>query len=611
MLFTGTMIAPGIAVGPALVWAPAEEPVRRERVSASAVPAECRRLEHALRRARRELEEIALRVEVTVGKSAAAIFTAHAQLLEDAHLRRSILRLIEEERWTAESAVFATIEEHAQRIASFGNSYLAARAEDLNDIGRRLLTHLRKDGPRQVPSLSGDRVLIAENLAAADVVALDRQHLLGLVMMQSGATSHAALLASTLGVPVVGGIPQLSGRVRSGELVIVDGNHGHVLVNPTDLALREYRTRRDIFDRFCGELAGLRGVPAITPDGRAVRLNANVGLAEEVPRALAQGAEGIGLLRTEYFYLAHSQPPSEEEQYQFYAGVVKAMAPRPVTFRTFDLGGDKTAVVPVGPEVNPMLGCRGIRLLLERRDLFVSQIRALLRASRHGPTRIMFPLVTSLTEFQDTMHVVQEAKQQLRAQGMAFDEAVPFGCMIETPAAATIPDILTAEVEFFSIGSNDLIQYTLAADRTNPRVASIYEPLHLAVLRMMRTIIRAGRRRKRSVSLCGEMAADPIYTIILLGLGVDELSMNPVMIPAIKQIIRGVTWAEAREVARGVLRERRAKDVQSFLEKIMSSRFPQMMSIYGHEEAEAEPASERLEDSREVIVPWDGPPLLP
>jgi phosphotransferase system enzyme I (PtsI) len=528
-----------------------------------------------------------LRVAVTAGKSAAAIFAAHGMLLEDPQLLTAVRRLIEEEHFAAESAVYETIEEHARRVAAIGNSYLAARAEDLTDLGCRLLTHLRKEGPRPGPFLPGPRVLVTDNIAAADVVALDRRHLLGLVMAQSGATSHAALLASTLGVPVVGGVPQLSGKVRSGDTVIVDGNHGHVLVNPTDLALREYRTRRDLFDRFCGELVGLRNVPAVTPDGRAVRLKANVGLAEEIPQALAQGAEGIGLLRTEYFYLSHSSPPTEEEQYEFYASVVKAVAPRPVTFRTFDLGGDKTAVVPVGPEANPMLGCRGVRLLLERRDLFLGQVRALLRASCHGPVRIMFPLITSLTEFQDTMRVVDEAQEQLRAEKIPFDESVPFGCMIETPAAATIPDILAAEAQFFSIGSNDLIQYTLAADRTNPRVACIYEPLHLAVLRMMRTIIRAARRKGRTVGLCGEMAADPIYTIILLGLGVDELSMNPVMIPATKRIIRGVSWAEAREVARGVLRERRAKDVQAYLEKMMASRFPQVMSIYGHDESAA------------------------
>jgi phosphotransferase system enzyme I (PtsI) len=230
-----------------------------------------------------------------------------------------------------------------------------------------------------------------------------------------------------------------------------------------------------------------------------------------------------------------------------------------------------------------MLGCRGIRLLLERRELFVSQIRALLRASQHGPIRIMFPLIISLTEYQDTMVLVRQVERQLRAQGVTFDEHVLFGCMIETPAAATIPDLLATEAEFFSIGTNDLIQYTLAADRSNPRVAHLYEPLHLAVLRMLRTILRAAHRHSRPVSVCGEMAADPIYTLILLGLEVDELGMNPVMIPAIKQIIRGVTWAEARNVARGVLRERRAKDVEAYLEEMMVRRFPQMMSMYGPE----------------------------
>ena len=595
MIVTGTMIAPGIAYGPAIVWTPAVTPVPRREVPLASVPAEEERLDHAIRRASRELEEIALRVEITVGKSAADIFRAHEFMLEDATFLTTIQRRIREEHLAAESAVSVTVEEYAERLARLGNHYLAARADDVADLGRRLLAHLRKEGPRQVPSPSVPSVLVVENLAAADVIALNRANLLALVMMQSGATSHAALLASTLGVPVVGGVPSLAGQLHDGETVIVDGNHGHILVNPTELALRQYSMRQEIFHRFRGELAGLREAPAETLDGRRVRLSVNIGLAEEIPHALAQGAEGIGLLRSEYFFLSHSQPPSEEEQYQFYAGLVDTVAPHRVTFRTFDLGADKMAGVPAAPEANPMLGCRGIRVLLEHRDQFVGQMRALLRASAHGTVRIMFPLITSLTEFQDTMRVVNQVKQDLRAEGIAFDDHVPFGCMMETPAAATIPDILAAEVEFFSIGSNDLIQYTLAADRTNPRVTYIYEPLHLAVLRMMRTIIRADHRRNRSVSLCGEMASDPIYTIILLGLGVDEHSVNPAMVQAIKQIIRGVTSDEARELARGVLRERRAKDVQSYLEKMMSSRFPQVMSVYGRSERE-ENAAEMVPD---------------
>lgn len=586
-MFAGTMIAPGIAFGPALVWTPAVEPVPREHIPATAVVDECQRLEHAVRRVRRELDEIALRVAVSVGESVAAVFRAHQAMLEDPGFFAAIRLRIVEEHLTALSAVFTTVEEYAAKIAAAGNSYLSARAEDVQDLGNRVLTHLRKEGPHSGPRLESDCVLVAENLAAADVVSLERQHLLALVMVQGGASSHAAILASTLGVPVVGAVPQLTGHVRDGDTVIVDGNHGHIIVRPTALALREYRTRRGLFDQFCGELAELKEAPAVTPDGRAVRLTANIGLAEEVPYALAQGCEGVGLVRTELFYLAQNQPPDEEEQYQFYSAIVKAMAPRPVTFRTFDLGGDKTAMGSMVLEANPMLGCRGIRLLAERHELFVSQIRALLRASCHSPVEIMFPLITSLTEFQDTLRVVEQVKRQMRAQRILFDERVRFGCMIETPAAATIPDILAAEAEFFSIGSNDLIQYTLAADRTNPRVAHMYEPLHLAILRMMRSIIRAAHRRNRLVCLCGEMAADPIYTIILLGLGVDELSMNPVMIPAIKQIIRGVSWAEARELARGVLRERRAKDVQTYLERMMARRFPKVMSIYGHQEETA------------------------
>lgn len=581
MLFTGTMIAPGIAAGPAALWLSDAEPVPRQAAPGPA-DAEWEKIQQSLGRARRELEAVALRVATTAGKSAAAIFTAHALLLEDSVLLGSIRRRVVEEGLSAESAVWETFEEQARRIAAVDDKYLAARAEDFRELGHRLLTHLRKEDARRFTPLPGPRVLIAESLATAEVIAVDRAHLLAVVMTDGAAGSHAALLAATLGVPVVAGVPELLEQVRDGDTVIVDGNHGHVLLQPTDLALRQYRTRRELFDHLCGELAGLREERAVTPDGRAVRLTANVSLAEEVPYAVEQGAEGIGLLRTEYFYLSHGRVPGEEEQYRFYAGVVQAMAPRPVTFRTFDLGADKTAG-DSSPESNPMLGCRGIRLLLGQRGLIEAQLAAILRASAHGPVRIMFPLVTSLTEFQDTMWIVAEVKQRLRERNVPFDEAVPFGCMVETPAAATIPDILASEVEFFSIGSNDLIQYTLAADRTNPRVAHVYEPLHLAVLRMMRAVVLAARSNNRPVSLCGEMAADPIYTIILLGLGVDELSVNPVMIPAIKRIIRAVTWAEAREIAEGVLQERRAKDVQSFLERMMAQRFPRVMSVYGHE----------------------------
>ena len=581
MMFSGTMIAPGIAFGQIVVWTPGNEPVPHRQVPPAFIEKERDRLEHALRRARRELEEIALRVETTAGKSLAAIFRSHEAMLEDKIFRSAILKRIEGQHLSAETAVWATVEEFARRIAAIGDHYLADRSEDFIELGRRLLTHLRKEGARQVPRLSTPGILVVDNFASADVIALDRTNLLALVMAQSGATSHAALMASTLGVPVVGGVPQLPGKIHAGDTAIVDGNHGHVLINPTELALREYSIRQEIFHRFRGELAGLRDVPAETLDGHRVRLTANIGLAEEVTYALSQGAEGIGLLRTEYFCLSHSQVPSEEEQYQYYAGIAAAVAPHRITFRTLDMGGDKAADQPAAPEANPMLGCRGVRLLLECRDLFIHHMRALLRASMHGPIRIMFPQITSLTEFQEAMAVVEQVKQELRTDGISFDESVPFGCMIETPAAATIPDILATEVEFFSIGSNDLIQYTLAADRTNPRVTYLYEPLHLAVLRMMRIVIRAGHHRHRPVSLCGEMAADPIYTIILLGLGVDEMSMNPTMIPAIKQIIRGVTWEEAREAARGVLRERRAKDVQAYLEKMMARRFPQVMSVYG------------------------------
>jgi phosphoenolpyruvate-protein phosphotransferase (PTS system enzyme I) len=587
-MFPGKMVVPGIAVGEALLWSPTPIVIANESIAAERIESEKIHFERALQSAQRELSDVAQRINSSVGNGAAGIFAAHIRILEDPQIVQSVEQTIAQDMVSAATAIQIVIDRHAKRLTDIGDEYFAARAEDLHDLGRRLQRHLRKQEPPQLPHLKTQAILIVESLSAAEVIALDRKNLLGLVMTQTGPTSHAALLASTFGIPVLARVDSLWGRVQSGETVILDANAGGIIVKPSALALRQYRTRRELFEVFSGEVAGLRDLPATTPDGRTIRLTANLGLSEEVANALAQGADGLGLVRTEYFYLAHDKIPSEVEQYEFYRDIVSRMAPKPVTFRTFDLGGDKTTRRH-DPEENPMLGCRGIRLLLDEYEMFKSQLRALLRASTAGCMRIMFPLITSLTEFQDTMRVVAEVKHELTRQQIAFDPHISFGCMMETPAAATIPDLLAQEVEFFSIGSNDLIQYTLAADRTNPRVTHIYEPLHLAVLRMMRGIVRAAHRRNRSVSLCGEMAADPIYSIILLGLGVDELSVNPVMIPAIKQIIRNVSWADARQIAREILTQARAKDVQTYLEAMMSSRFPKVMSFYSH--SDTHPAS--------------------
>ncbi|HEX4000998.1 MAG TPA: phosphoenolpyruvate--protein phosphotransferase [Pirellulales bacterium] len=597
-MFSAKTVAPGIAIGPAIVWAPAAITVVHQAIRPHQVAIERQHLDAALKSAQFELHEIEARVLTSVGQSASGIFTASLRMLEDPHLRSEIIKAIESRHVNAATAVQTVVDEYARKMAAAQSEYLAARAEDILDMGRRLQRHLRRQESPRVPEMPEPRVLIVETLAATELIALDRAKLLAIVMTQSAPTSHAALLASTLGIPVVARAPDLWGRVESGDTVVVDGNAGGVLVRPTELALRQYRTRRELFEHFSGEVAGLREHPATTLDGRTIRLTANVSLAEEIPYALAQGADGIGLVRTEFYYLSHAEAPSEAEQFEFYTGLVRSMAPRPVTFRTFDLGGDK-AGANHEPEANPMLGCRGIRLLFEQPELFETQLRALLRASAFGTVRIMFPLITSLTEFQDTMRIVNRVKEDLSRQAISFDPGVQFGCMIETPAAAAIPDLLAHEVEFFSIGSNDLIQYTLATDRLNSRVSYIYEPLHLAILRMMRGIIRAGHRRQRHVSLCGEMAADPIYTIILLGLGVDELSMNPVMIPAIKQIVRGVEWTQARQIARGVLRASRAKDVQAYLEHVMVSRFPRMMSIYSHAD---EQSRDKIDASCEPVT---------
>jgi phosphoenolpyruvate-protein phosphotransferase len=445
------------------------------------------------------------------------------------------------------------------------DGYLRDRAVDLKDVSLRILRNLLGVAEPERP-LEKDSVLVAEELTLSDLALIEHDHLLGIVLATGGVTSHATILAKSFEIPTVVGVEHLSESVHEGDNLIVDGNSGVVYVNPPVDVAREYDRLDREYRAFNRELGSLKSVPAETTDGRRVSLYANIGLVADLHFAHRHGAEGIGLYRTEFPFLTYREFPDEEEQYQLYARVVRAMEGRPVTIRTLDVGADKyPGYMQLPREENPFLGWRSIRISLEMPELFKVQLRAVLRAATHGRVRVMFPMISGLEDIRRAKELLEEAKDELRREGRDFDAAVPVGIMIEVPSAVALANHLIREVDFFSIGTNDLIQYLLAVDRNNSRVAPLYEPLHPAVLSAVHEAVQAAKGAGKWVGMCGEMAADPLCTVALLGLGLDDFSMGPFFIPVIKRIIRSVSYAEARNITRDVLTMASVKEVKGHL----------------------------------------------
>jgi phosphotransferase system enzyme I (PtsP) len=548
----GLPAAPGYGRGRAHIVQPPVTFALVEDHQAAEPAAEKRRFHRAVAEAIDEVKELKSRLARQLPEFDGAIIEAYRMMLED----RGFLDKIEGHiamGLAAESALKRVVDEHVKTFVGMSDEYLRERAADMRDVGLRLLRNLLGiEEPERV--LEKATVLVADELSLSDLSLIDHEHLRGIVMATGGVTSHVTILAKSFEIPTVVGAENAREVIREGEAVIVDGNSGVVFVNPATEVVREYERLDRDYQAFNRELDGLRALPAETTDGRRVNLYANVGLIADLPLVRRHGADGVGLYRSEFPFLTYRDFPNEEEQYKVYARLVHDLEGQPITIRTLDIGADKYPnYLKFTREENPFLGWRSIRISLELPEIFKTQLRAILRAGALGRVRLLIPMISSVSEIRRAKELLEEAKSELRESGHDFDSSMPIGIMIEVPAAVTLASHLIREVDFFSIGTNDLTQYLLAVDRNNHKVAQLYEPLHPAVLAAIHDTVQAARGAGKWVGMCGEMAADPLCTLVLLGLGLDDLSMQPFFIPVVKRIVRSVSFKEVRALARDVL----------------------------------------------------------
>ena len=575
--YKGIGASPGIAIGRAIIVEKRVAAVYRVPVREEDVEGERTRFLEALQQTRDQLLELKQKVSRSMGDEYAQIFEAHAMIVSDASFADKVVQKIESELVNAEWALTEVQEELLARFRSFEDEYLRERMADVKDVSERVLTNLQGISHHDLSEIKHDVIILADDLTPSDTVHFNRRPIVGFATETGGRTSHTSIIAKSLFMPAVIGVPRLTKIVDNDEVIIVDGYEGTVVVNPTPAMITEYRGRVSRHEEEEKRLLQNRTLSAVTRDHRLISLQANIELVEELDDAVKFGAEGIGLYRSEFLYISKSPLlPTEEEHFEIYKKLAEALAPNWCVIRTFDLGGKKLArQIMGGKEDNPVLGLRGLRLCMRHRDMFRTQLRALLRASAHGKIKIMFPLVSGVQELRQVKTLVREIKVELDAEGIEYNKELQIGIMIEVPSAAIIADLLATEADFFAIGTNDLIQYSLAIDRSNENVSYLYEPLHPALLRLVKGVIDAGKRAGIPVSMCGEMASDPIYAIVLIGLGLEIFSMNPSSIPVIKNVVRSVRYRECRRIADMALQKKTAQEIEEFVIESVATRFPE------------------------------------
>lgn len=569
--FKGIPASPGIAIGPAYIYRKHEPSVYVRSLGDDEIEKEIERLERARERSRYELQKIVQFADQRLGPEQAKIFEAQLLLLEDDYLFGTISERIRKEKKNAEHMVRDEIEKYHRIMVAAKDQYTRERADDLQDVCNRVLRNLEEQ--KLTSKFDGSYIIISHHLAAADALLFSRNEVLGYVTELGGATSHMALLARALKIPLVVGVHQISNVAQTNDTLIIDGTNGIVILNPDKETIALYEKQQIEVQQFEAKLAELKNQPAVTLDGHRIQLSANIELLEEVEYVKQQGADGVGLYRTESLLLGREVFPSEDEQYEHYLKIAEGIHPQQVIIRTFDIGGDKFMMHTV-KENNPFLGWRGIRIMLDKPQIFLDQLRAILRASIHKNVAIMFPMVTSIKEVRLAKQLLEQAKDDLRQKHLPFDEEIPIGVMIEVPAAAVIADHIAKEVNFLSIGTNDLIQYLLAVDRGNEIVSDLFQEFHPAVVRFIKRIIERGKQGNVWIGMCGQMAGDPLATILLVGLGLDEFSVVPTVLPEIKKIIRSIHFTEAQHVAERVLQMTSEDDIKTYLKTLMKHKFP-------------------------------------
>ncbi len=552
--FHGVAAAPGIARGPAYVFTMETDDVAKYHIEPGLVTDEIGRFESALIQTRVQILEMQQQIAEAIGAKDAGIFDAHLLVVEDQTLIDEVLRKLEADLCNVEFVFQEVANRYVESLSKIDDPYLRERALDIQDVTRRVIRNLQGKAPRPFLSMDEPHILVAHNLTPSDTATMNREKVRGLALDLGSRTSHTAIMARSLEIPAVVGLHDATEILSSGASLLLDGYNGLLIVNPTAATLAEYRELERRQGAIAAQLTGLRETPSTTRDGRHIVLSANIELPDEIGAVLSQGAEGVGLYRTEFLYLNQKTLPTEAEQFEIYRGVAQSVAPQPLIIRTLDLGGDKISEnMENSDELNPFLGWRAIRFCLENVDIFKAQLRAILRASAGGNVKMMFPMISGLDEIRRGLAIVAECKEELRREGSAFDDGLEIGAMIEIPTAAIMADLLAREVDFFSIGTNDLIQYAVAIDRTNERVAHLYEPTHPGVVRLLKMVADAAHAHDIWVGVCGEMAGEVLYTPLLLGLGMDELSVGPTLVPRVKSAVQSLGMSECAQLVEEAL----------------------------------------------------------
>jgi len=565
IVLKGIPAAPGISIGRAYLLDSEEFIIPRRHIKKKEVKPEIERFNKCLVKTRKELLDIKDRISEEMGSEHAEIFSAHLLVIEDPLLINDVVTRIEKDLLGVECVFLDVMKKYVAVLSRTNDEYLRERVSDINDVGKRVLRNLLGTKKETLETLKDKVVVVAYDLSPSDTALMHKRNVIAFATDIGGKTSHTAIMAKSLEIPAVVGIEVATVRVKNGDLIVVDGTHGQLIVHPSPETLKRFELKQKKFAAFEKDLDALKSLPSQTLDGKKIVLSANIEMPEDVETVLTHKADGVGLYRTEYFYMNRKGLPTEEDHFKAYSTVADKMYPKQVIVRTLDLGGDKfLSNLHVPREMNPFMGWRAIRFCLARPDIFKTQLRAILRASVKGNLKIMYPMISGLDELKSANAILEEVKEELRKRSLKFDEDIEVGAMIEVPSAAMTSDLLADEVDFFSIGTNDLIQYALAVDRVNEKIAYLYDPAHPAVLRLIKTIIDNGHAKNIWVGMCGEMAGDVLMTMVLLGLGLDHFSTSSVNILEIKRIIRAITYVDAKNIATETLRLSTGREVEEF-----------------------------------------------